>query len=272
MSDTAVTLRRPSSRVRLRRGLSKAAWNVAPFITLVVVWQAISTLRLVPRVWLPPPTGVLTALEDLVSSGQYFGAIGASLLRLMTGFIVSAIVGVALGMAMGIRRGLADALMPLVSFMSAISGIIWVPLAILWFGLGPMTINFIVWNSIVWVVLFNTLVGVRSVPKIYESALLTMGGRRLRVIRDVLIPGALPNIVTGFRLGMGFGWRGLIAAEIFAASSGLGFLIFNASYYLKTDVVISALITIGVVWLATDRLLLAPLEKLTIRRWGVTNE
>lgn len=265
---TAPTDMRVVTSARLRWHGAQIAWNVMPFVVLVLAWYLLAISGTIPSVWLPSPTDVFTALRRMVQSGEYARDIEVSLRRLTLGFILSAGLGVSLGIIMGIWPKIGAAIMPLASFFSALSGIVWVPIAILWFGLGSATVAFIIWNSMFWVVLFNTLLGVQSVPAIYESALLTMGGRKARVVRDVVIPGALPNIVTGFRLGLGFGWRGLISAEIFAASSGLGFQIYNASYYLHTDVVIGVLITIGVIWLAIDRLCLAPLEKRTIQRWG----
>jgi NitT/TauT family transport system permease protein/taurine transport system permease protein len=112
---------------------------------------------------------------------------------------------------------------------------------------------------------------VRTVPRIFEQAVQTMGGSRRHVIVQVLIPGALPSIVTGLRLSIGFGWRALIAAEMIATSTGLGCLIFNAANFHQTDAILVGTITIGLLWLATDRFLLLPLERRTIERWGLVS-
>lgn len=256
---------RSSAQVRL----SSVAWYLFPFAVLVAVWHLISASGVLPRIWLPSPLAVLAALQDLVASGQYVRSIESSLSKLLVGYCVSVVVGVSLGVLLGVRRSLADFVKPVISFFNALSGIVWIPLAILWFGLGTTTVTFIIWNSMFFLILFSTLLGVRSVPRVYENALLTMGASPWRVIRDVLVPGALPNIVTGLRLGMGVGWRALIAAEIFAAPTGLGQLIFNASYYFRTDVIFVGIITIGIIWLVTDRLVLVRFESWTIRRWGL---
>lgn len=250
---------------------SHVTWFVFPYTVLLVVWSAVSAAEIVPRVWLPRPADVWDALQSLVASGTYLENIEVSLGRLMLGFAVSAALATSLGMFMGLRRGLADFVGPVVSFLNALSGIVWIPIAILWFGLGTATITFVIWNSMFFIILLNTLVGVKSVPRVYESALLTMGATRWRLIRDVMLPGALPNIVAGLRLGMGFGWRALIAAEMFAASSGLGYMIFNASYYFRSDVILVGLFTIGTIWLITDRVILVPFESWTVRRWGLVS-
>jgi NitT/TauT family transport system permease protein/taurine transport system permease protein len=112
---------------------------------------------------------------------------------------------------------------------------------------------------------------VRSVPRIFEQSVRTLGGSRRHVILQVLIPGAMPNIVTGLRMSISFGWRALIAAEMIATSTGLGFLIYNAQNFHQSDAILVGIIAIGILWLATDRLVLQPLERWTIERWGLVS-
>jgi taurine transport system permease protein len=101
---------------------------------------------------------------------------------------------------------------------------------------------------------------------------LTLGGGQRHVIFHVMLPGALPSIVTGIRMSIGFGWRALIAAEMIATSTGLGFLIYNAANFHQTDTILVGILTIGVLWLATDRLVLQPLERRTVERWGLVSK
>ncbi len=253
-----------------RRSLDLAA-ALFPFLVLVISWQLVTATQLVPTNLLPAPREVIEAWREVVTDGSYFRHVGASMLRLGIGFMVSSVLGIALGVAMGLNRAFADFIQPLTSFFNALSGIAWVPLAITWFGLGPVAVTFIIWNAIFFLVLFNTLVGIKGVPRIYENAVLTLGGSRWQVITQVLIPGALPNVMTGLRMGMGFGWRALIVAEMIAASSGLGFMIFDARYYQRADLILVGIVTIGLIWLATDRLVLVPLERWTIERWGLVS-
>lgn len=260
-----------SSLVRVREGIVKVLWFLLPFAVLLLVWQIIVTAQLVPPVWLPAPVAVLSTFQQEAASGQFYEDIWASMQRLMLGYVVSVGLGVSVGVMLGLHRGIADFFEPLITFLNGLSGIAWIPLAILWFGLGTVTVTFIILNGIFFLIVFNTMFGVRSVPRVYESALMTLGAGRWRVVRDVLVPGALPNIMTGMRMAMGFGWRAVIAAEIFAAPNGLGSRIYVASYYFQTDVVLVGLITIGLIWLTVDRLVLVPVETRTIRRWGTVS-
>jgi NitT/TauT family transport system permease protein/taurine transport system permease protein len=255
-----------------RRNLGALLWIAAPFVTLLIAWQVLVSAELVPPIWLPAPLVVWSTLTTMVGSGGFLNQIWISVGRLLLALVASSVTGIALGAIMGTHRTIAEFMSPLVTFMNALAGILWVPLAILWFGVGSFTVEFLIWNSMFFLILHNTLVGIRSVPSIYEAAIRTLGGGRWAVMRDVLIPGALPNIVTGLRVGMAFGWRALIAAELFAASSGLGFTVYKASYQFRSDVIIVALITIGIVGLCIDRLVFMPFEKATIRRWGLVVE
>ena len=149
------------------------------------------------------------------------------------------------------------------------SGIAWIPLAIVWFGVGWMTTLFIMLNTIFWLMFFNTMLGVRSIARVYEQSVLTMGGSRWDVITQVYLPGAMPSIITGMRMAMGFGWRALIAAEMIGGDSGLGFMIFSSAEEFKIEEVFLGVIVISMIFLLMDRFLLLPLEKWTIHRWGL---
>jgi taurine transport system permease protein len=269
----ALPLPTPAAPVRRRARfrLADVGLFCLPFAVLVAIWLLLAESRIMPRMFLPSPIAVAATLWELLLDGRLLTNVAHSLGRLLIGGAVSVVLGVGLGVVLGLNRGLARFLEPPISFLNALSGIAWIPLAILWFGIGPASVTFILWNSIFFLVMFNTLLGVRSVPLIYEQALRTLGAGRLQIIRDVLLPGALPNIALGLRMGLGFGWRALIAAEMIGATTGLGFMIFNASYFLRSDVILAGILVIGVIWLATERLLLVPLERWTIERWGLVS-
>ena len=251
--------------------LTTAARGAVPFAALVVVWTLLTGTGVVSPLFLPPPRDVVRTAWEMAGDGSLWINIGASLGRVFIGCVVSVPLAVGLGVVVGLSRRLAAVVEPIVGFFNALSGIAWLPLAITWFGLGWTCVTFIMFNTIFFLVFFNTLVGVRTVPRIFESAVLTLGGRRRHVIFQVLIPGAMPSIVTGIRLSIGFGWRALIAAEMIATSTGLGFLIYNAANFHQTDAILVGIVTIGVLWLATDRLILQPLERRTIERWGLVS-
>jgi taurine transport system permease protein len=253
------------------RAVVRALRGLAPFVVLVAAWALAARTGLVPPLFLPPPADVARIAWELARDGSLWINIAASLGRVLLGIVASVPLAVGLGVLVGLNRRLAPVVEPIVGFFNALSGIAWLPLAITWFGLGWTSVTFIMFNTIFFLVFFNTLVGVRAVPRIFEHAVRTLGGSRRHVLLQVLIPGALPSIVTGIRMSIGFGWRALIAAEMIATSTGLGFLIYNASNFHQSDTILVGIVTIGLLWLATDRLVLLPLERRTIERWGLVS-
>ncbi len=253
----------------MRARLAPAARGALPFAALVAAWAAVSRAGVLPAIFLPSPGEVAATAAALLRDGSLWVDIGASLGRMLVGIAASVPCAVGLGVVVGLHRRLAAVLEPVAGFFNALSGIAWLPLAVTWFGLGWASVTFIMFNTIFFLVFFNTLAGVRAVPRLFEQAVRTLGGGRRHVILQVLIPGAMPNIVTGIRLSIGFGWRALIAAEMIATSTGLGFLIFNAQNFHQTDTILVGIITIGALWLLTDRFLLQPLERWTVERWGL---
>jgi ABC-type nitrate/sulfonate/bicarbonate transport system permease component len=260
----------PRTRAAERRRTAAARLRgAAPFGVLLALWYGLTVWEALPPIFLPTPAEVARVAWELLRDGSLPAHVGASLGRVLVGLLVSVPLGIGLGVAMGLSRGLARAVEPVASFLNSLSGIAWLPLAITWFGIGWVSVTFILWNTIFFLVLFNTLVGVRSVPRIFEHGLLTLGGRRRHIIFQVLIPGALPSIVTGIRMSMGFGWRALLAAEMISSSNGLGFLIYNAANFHQTDTIVMGILLIGAIWLVTDRLVLVPIERWTVERWGL---
>jgi len=245
--------------------------GAAPFVLIVIAWALVTRASVVPPIFLPPPGDVARTAWEMLKDGSLLINIGASLGRVLVSLVVSVPLAVAFGIFVGLRRRLSPVVEPIAGFFNALSGIAWLPLAVTWFGLGWASVTFIMFNTVFFLVFYNTLVGVRTVPRIFDHAVRTLGGSRRHVIFQVLIPGAMPSIVTGIRMSIGFGWRALIAAEMIATSTGLGFLIFNASNFHQTDAILVGIITIGLLWLLTDRLVLQPLERRTVERWGLVS-
>jgi NitT/TauT family transport system permease protein/taurine transport system permease protein len=260
---------RRAQALKRRRWLGAFLRGASPFALLLALWYWLTARGVLPPIFLPSPAEVARVVWEMVRDGSLPAHVGASLGRVLVGLVVSVPLGIGLGVVMGFRRGVARAVEPVASFLNSLSGIAWLPLAITWFGIGWVSVTFILFNTIFFLVLFNTLVGVRGVPRIFEHGLLTLGGRRRHIIFQVLIPGALPSIVTGIRMSMGFGWRAILAAEMISSTNGLGFLIYNAANFHQTDTIIAGILIIGSIWLVTDRLLLVPIERWTVERWGL---
>lgn len=241
-------------------GAGAAAWSRLSRLTvpvaLLLIWQAISTFVLdeTTRVLLPPPTAVAKAAWELSVSGELPRHLRDSLRREFTAF-AWALSAIPLGVAMGWWKRIHDQLDPLIEMLRPIPPLAWIPLSILWFGVGDTQNQFIIFLGIFFPILLNTIAGVRSVEPNLVRAARCLGGGEGAVLRRVVLRAAVPQIVTGVRVGLGFGWMALVAAELVGANSGLGFLINDARTLLRTDIVIVGMITIGLVGLALDLLI-----------------
>jgi NitT/TauT family transport system permease protein/taurine transport system permease protein len=251
-----------------------ARWEtVATWIVLlgglVAAWSLAAATLPVPSYFLPPPSAVLAAFGELAGKGILPAYVAESLRRIVLAGLVGLVVGVPLGLCLGMSRRVAEFVYPLLNFFQSVSGIAWLPLVLVWFGFGERTILVAVNYTVLFPVIFNALLGVRSVPRIYVNALRTLGASRWRIARDVLAPGALPNIATGLRLGLAYGWRALVAAEMLVGAHGLGFMIFSAQTFHLTARIMLGMGVIGLLWLLLDYFILRPLETATIARWGL---
>ncbi len=249
--------------------LGSVGWTLVPFALLLAVWQLAVALSGVPQRVFPQVGDVLVAATELVREGTLLNHIGSSLLRVVVGSAIAVVVAVPLGMAMASQRVVAAFFSPILRFSAALAGIAWIPLATLWFGYGAGAVTFVIFNAIFFSLVYSTMLGVSQIPGEYRRAAMALGASRRQIVLEVLLPGALPSIVTGLRVGLGYAWRGLIAAEIIATSAGLGYLLFLARRFYETDVIVLSMVIIGLLWLAMDRLLLAPLERRTVERWGM---
>src|SRR6187399_2086171 len=253
----------------MRHWLSSALWFCAPFTVLLVLWAVlVPYFDVNPRLF-PHLTSVVQAGIEGIQDGTLVQNIGASLLRVAVGTVLALVLAIPLGVAMGVSPVVSAFLTPLFRFFSVLAGIAWIPIATLWFGYGFGAIVFVIFNAVFFVVAYNTLLGVKTIPHTLRNAAASLGAGRWAVLTEVLLPGALPNIVTGIRTGLGFAWRGLIAAEMIATNVGLGYMLFVARDYYKTEVIVLGLVVIGLLWLLLDRLVLAPIERRTIERWGM---
>lgn len=240
-----------------------------PLLVLLLIWEfSVQFFQVNARVF-PSIESVYKAGFEAVHDGSIFNHVAASLGRVAVGTLLAVLVSIPLGVAMGLNPIVSDFLSPLFRFFSVLAGIAWIPIATLWFGYGFGAITFVIFNAVFFVVTYNTLLGVASIPMPLRNAAASLGANGWTLLTQVILPGALPNIVTGIRTGLGFAWRGLIAAEMIATNVGLGYMLFLARDFYKTEVIVLGMIIIGLIWLAIDRLILAPVERATIERWGM---
>ena len=235
-------------------------------VGLLVVWQAWGTSTGNPRT--PVPTRVVAAALQLIASGDLPAAIGQSLARVFTGFAIAALIAVPLGLAMGSSRAVERNVDPLVESFRPIAAIAILPLAILWLGTGTPAAVMIVAYAAFFPMVINTVAGAKRVNPTLLRAAATMGLRRFKVIRTVVVPGALPSIGVGLRISMGVAWTAIVAAELAVGakaggggSGGIGQMMFVFyAYSIELNRIVVCMIAVGLVALILDRMLRAGLR------------
>lgn len=248
----------PPARPAWRRLLGRLShfWLLVAF---VVAWQLISVYgqRINPQleVMMPPPTAVFSAAVDLLGRGVLFTHIFDSMYRVLLAVGAAAVLGVPLGLAMGWSARFRSVVDPLLEFIRPIPPLAWIPLSILWFGLGDAQIVYIIYLAAFFPVVLNSMAGARDVDPYLVRAGLSLGANRGELFRTVVLPAALPQIFTGMRIGLGIGWMALVAGELVAAPSGLGYLINNARTLFRSDYILLGMVLIGVLGLLLDYLM-----------------
>ena len=268
MSTAAIAI--PTRAARRPWPWARAAKGAIGVLLLLVAWQVSVPLVGLNSYFYPAPSDVVAAFADLIRKGILPVYLADSLLRYLAGLTAGAVLGISLGVLIGLHRRVSLALSPLLRFMFAIVEVAWIPIFVVWFGYGLKTIILALVYVVFFPVLYNTLLGVRTAPQLLVNAVRSLGASRLQVLRLVILPAALPGIITGLRVGAGFAFRGLVFAEIIAAKTGIGYLIFEGTQSQQTARTIVGMIVMGLTWLAIDLCYLRPLERATIQRWGLT--
>jgi NitT/TauT family transport system permease protein len=246
------------------------ARTVFPFATVAAIWEVLAHAGLFPARLFPPVEAVAATFVQLTLAGTLVHHALDTVLRLSAGFVLAGAAGVAVGIAMGRWRLAEDVFLPLVSIGAPIPGLAYAPLFLLWFGLGNLSAVLLVGFVSAFPIIFNTWTGVKAVKEIWVRSAQAMGADDRRLFRHVILPGALPYILTGLRLGLAQAWRILVAVEMLAAVPwGLGWLIFGAREFLNTDVMLAGITVIAIIGLALERLVFRRVEDFTVVRWGM---
>jgi NitT/TauT family transport system permease protein len=246
------------------------ARNTFPFVVVGGIWEIVARLGVFPPKLFPTLEQVAHAFETLTVSGVLPHHAIETLLRLMAGFGLAAIVGVFIGVLMGRSRRMEDIVLPLVSVLAPIPGLAYAPLFLLWFGPGQISAVLLVAFVSVFPVIFNSWTGVKAVKEIWLRSAQALGADDRRIFRHVILPGSLPYILTGLRLGLAQAWRILVAVEMLAAVPwGLGWLIFGAREFLNTDVMMAGIAVIALIGLGLEKFVFQKLEDFTVVRWGM---
>lgn len=244
-------------------------FGMMPFLALLAGWLALPYVVQYPTYKLPPVPMVLSYALEVIRDGSLLANVAASLARLFAGFVIGMALAVPLGIAIALNRHVADLFRPVLSFLQAIAGIAWVPLTLVWFGVGNGSVIFVVANTIFFSALYNTVIGVQSIPVALHRAVRSHGGQGLSLITNLVLPGALVQILLGVRTSMAYGWRALVASEMIAGSNGLGYMTMEAVQWQRTETIILGMIVIGLLWVAMDRLIFTEIERRTVGRWGL---
>ena len=245
--------------------------SIVPFIPVVALWAIVAEAGPFPRAFFPGPLDVMRTFGALVYNGILPEYLEDSVVRLAVGATAGMAIGVPLGLLVGLSRHAHTALWPVLLFFQAIGDIAWLPILLIWFGFGLTTMTFVIVYTVLFPVVLNTVLGVRSVPTDLHRAALSLGATRPRILWEVVLPGALPNIITGLRNGLGYGWRALIAAEMIVGTSGIGFLMFDARRAGSVIEIVLGMIVLGLLWYVVDGWVLAPIERATGQRWGLVS-
>lgn len=274
------TMRRPRSgspatgvgaeRVVVLARLIGALQFALPFVVVGALWEITARAGVFPPKLFPPLENVADVLWRLTVSGILPRHALATVISLTAGFVIAAVVGVALGIAMGRSRLVQDIALPLVSLGAPIPGLAYAPLFLMWFGLGTGPAIGLVAFVAMFPIVINTWSGVKAIKDIWVRSAQALGADDKRLFRYVVLPGALPHILTGLRLGLAQAWRILLGVEMLVSVQyGLGWMIFGAREFLNTDVMLAGIAVIAVIGLLLEKLVFQVLERVTVVRWGM---
>lgn len=234
-------------------------WGVVSILLVIAVWWLVTALQLVPSLFLPSPGSVIQQFFKVANTGYMSVTLLqhtlASLGRVFVALILAILVGVPLAIFMGTNRVIKALCDPLLEFYRPIPPLAYLPLLVIWLGIGEMTKVTLIFLAILAPIIISTLQGIMTVNKNRQFAAMSLGANRWQLLWHVILPSALPQILIGIRIGLGAGWSTLVAAELVAATRGLGFMIQSAAQFLATDVVILGIIIIAVIAFSLEVLL-----------------
>ena len=254
------------SELSATRRWEVAFWPLVTFAAILAVWSW--SVRLTHTTIFPSPLAVEKGAAQLIGSGVYFKYILDSLRRVAIGYLIAAALGITAGLLLGWYPTAGQIVNPTIQILRPISPIAWIPVAILLFGVGDMASIYLVFIASFFPIVVSTMNGVRNVPQMYRRAGRNFGLSPGALLRRVVFPAALPQMLVGLRIALGIAWLVVVAAEMIAATSGLGYLVIDSRNSGKRyDLVFAAMITIGVIGLVLA-FLLRRLETIKPVSWG----
>lgn len=232
-------------------------------IVIFILWYIATTYGGIPDTILPKISKVYDTAVDMSDSGQLSGDLGISIGRVLKGFLASAVIGVILGSLMGMSKTIEALLLPIITTIRQIPMVAWIPMIILWAGIGETSKVVIIVIAAVFPVLVNTMSGISTTPQgLIEVAKLYKLGK-WKTFRKVFLPHALPQILVGLKLGLGVSWMAVVASELIAATSGIGYRMNEARSLMRSDKVIVCMIVIGIIGIVMDKVISFIFQKMT---------
>ena len=252
------------------RPLSQARATLLALVTpalLLVIWGLVSSARLFPPSLFPHPWDVARGIRFELTSGRLVTDAIASLFRVSAGFLLAVVLGVPAGLQLGHSTRARAAFLPLVNFFRSLSPLAWIPFAILWLGIGDPPAIFLIFMAAFFPIVLSTTAAVANIPSVFFRVARDLGISGPRLLSAVTLPAIAPQVITTLRVVAGLTWLVVVAAEMIAGRDGLGFAIWDARNGLRIDLLAAAMLVIGVIGAALDRLLVQ-LTKIPSVRWG----
>jgi NitT/TauT family transport system permease protein len=234
---------------------------------IVGCWALLASLRLFPESLFPEPLAVARGFLAELRSGRLLDDAVASLFRVTAGFLLAVGLGVPAGLLLGRSSRARAAFMPLVNFFRSLSPLAWIPFAILWLGIGDPPAIFLIFMAAFFPIVLSTSAAVASIPSVYFRVARDLGLQGTELLREVTLPAIAPQVITALRVTAGLSWLVVVAAEMIAGRDGLGFAVWDARNGLRIDLLAAAMVAIGLLGVAIDRMLVQ-LTKIPSVRWG----
>ena len=238
-------------RVRARTWRREPLIFLFSAVVMVLLWHVIAATFFQPQ-FFPGPLRVATTGIEMIRNGDLFHHVGASLRRILTGFLIGSAIAIPLGLLMGTNRYVRMVFEPYTQFFRFIPPIAWLTPVLIWFGIGETSKVLLIVYTTIFIVVVNTMVGVSSIAPNKNRAALSLGASPIQIFRYVTLPAALPFALTGMRMAMGNSFMTVVSAEMLAADSGLGYLIFTSRLFMATDQIFIGIVCLGVLGMLTD--------------------
>jgi NitT/TauT family transport system permease protein len=249
-----------------------AIWGrgLSGLVFALVLWEVFAQSGFYSSALTPPLMTVALKLQDMLLDGAIFAHTGVTMLRVLLGLGISFVIAIPLGMLMGMSSTVQRMFSPLLSVLMPIPSLAWVPLFVLWFGIGNSSTILVVIYASLFTLTYNTWTGARAINQVWTKSAFVMGANSRQMLWHVVLPGTMPYVISGLRIAFGRAWIAVIGGELLASPDwGLGKLIFDAREFLETETMLAALVIIGLIGIAIEKLFLRRLEAATIERWGM---